>query len=368
MTPHILFAAALQAAALDPAAEWPTALHQTIPIYASSDRPLVMMRIKGGIPAPAVFDTGTTGNALDDDFAREAGLTPYRMEDVIDGSTGTVFQAPQVLLPHLSFSGTPVCGQEATVYAYDRDDEVAIVGPNMFSGRLVYLELDRQRVRVADRSVASPPPGPGRVYLNPDDEGKALPAIAVTLPSGEEISALMDSGHDSELSLPMEMMDRVPLEAPAVQIGVARSVSGERPVFQGRIRGTVKVGPLELEDPLVHFGGGDPNVGYGLLRRMTIVLDPENNLAWAVAPGPLTAAEKADFTGRFGVREVRLDGDALIYQREGGPIHALKAVGGDMFDLGETGNRLQFRRRDGRVTGFLLITPEGSFGDAPRTE
>lgn len=368
MTPHILLVVALQAVSLGPAAaECPTAIHQTIPIYAHWDRPLVIMRLNGGIPAPAVFDTGTTGNALDDDFSREAGLTPFRTETVIDGSTGTTFQAPQVRLPRLSFSGVAVCGQEATVYAYDRDDEVAIVGPNMFSGRLVYLELDRQRVRVADRSVASPPLEPGRAYLDAEDEGSALPAIAVTLPGGLEISAMLDSGHNSELSLPMELMDRVPLEAPAVQIGVARSVSGERPVLQGRILGKVKVGPLELDSPLVNFGGRDANVGYGLMRRMTIILDPENNRAWAVAPGPLAASEQAPFVGRYGVRTVRLEGDTLIYQRDERRTYVMRPVGGDMFDL-EEGSRVQFRRQDGRVTGFLLIAPDGRSVDAPRTE
>lgn len=369
MTPLILIAAALQTTAPDPAvATCPTASHQTIPIYAHWDRPLVIMRINGGMPAPAVFDTGTTGNALDDDFARETGLTPFRTETVIDGSTGTSFQAPQVRLPQLSFSGVAVCDQEATVYDYDRADEVAIVGPNMFSGRLVYLELDRQRVRVADRSVASPPPGAGRAYLDADDEGSALPAIGVTLPGGLEISAMLDSGHNSELSLPLELMDRVPLEAPAVQIGVARSVSGERPVFQGRILGTVRVGPLELESPVVHFGGQDANVGYGLMRRMTVILDPENNLAWAVAPHPVTAAEEADFVGRYGIRAIRSEGDALVFQRDNQPSYVLRPVGGDMFDVGETGTRVQFRRQNGRVTGFLLISPSGASLDAPRTE
>jgi predicted aspartyl protease len=325
------------------------------------------MRVDGRAPAPAVFDTGTTGNAVDDDFAREAGLTPFRTETVIDGSTGTRFQAPQVRLSALSFSGVMVCGQEATVYAYDRDDEVAIVGPNMFSGRLVYLELDRQRVRVIERAAASPPPEPGRSYLNPEDEGSALPAIGVTLPGGVEISAMLDSGHNSELSLPMELMDRVPLEAPAIQIGVARSVSGERPVFQGRIMGPVRVGPLELDSPVVHFGGRDANVGYGLMRRMTIVMDPENNLAWAVAPRALSPEAQADFVGRYGVRSVRQEGDALIYQRDDRPAYVMRPVGGDMFDL-EEGSRVQFRRVDGRVTGFLLIAPDGRSLDAPRTD
>lgn len=367
MLPYLL-AAALQVVGTEPAsAQCQTASHETIPIYARWDRPLVVMRVDGQAPSPAVFDTGTTGNAVDDDFARDVGMTPFRMETVIDGSTGATFQAPKVRLTQLSFSGVAVCGQEATVYAYDRDDEVAIVGPNMFSGRFVYLELDRQRVRVMDRSVATPPPEPGRLYLDHEDEGSALPAIGVTLPGGEEISAMLDSGHNSELSLPIEMMDRVPLEATPVQIGVARSVSGERPVFQGRILGTVNVGPLVLENPVVHFGGRDANVGYGLMRRMTIIMDPENNLAWAVAPRQLSVAEQADFIGRYGVRGVRLESEELIYQRDDRPAYVMQPIGGDMFDL-EEGSRVQFRRQEGRVTGFLLIAPDGRSVDVPRTE
>lgn len=369
MLTSLVVSMALQATAPKPElTACPTDDHISIPLYTRHNRALLMMRINEDLPVPAVFDTGTTGNAIDDTLANSTNLATNGTGTVIDGSTGVRFQVPKVLLPRLSFSGHEVCGQEASVYAYKRTDEVAIVGPNMFSGKLVYLELDRQRLRVVSRSVASPPLEPGRIYMHPEDDGTALPAIGIILPGGLEISAILDSGDDSGLSLPLEFVDQVPLEAPAVPVGVGRSVGGESPIYRGRIKGIVKVGPLSLENPIVDFIGHDGNVGYSLMKRMTIIMDPQKKLAWAVAAQPLTAAQAADYPGRYGMRTVRLEGTDLIYQRDEQPAYVLNPLGGDLFDIKETGDRIQFRRENGRVTGYLLITSDGGSVEVSRNK
>jgi hypothetical protein len=78
--------AAAQPAA--PAAPPATAAREgAFPIYMSSTRPLAVVRV-GGLPAPVVFDTGTTSNGLDLQFVAAAGLRQLGTSSVLDGATG----------------------------------------------------------------------------------------------------------------------------------------------------------------------------------------------------------------------------------------------------------------------------------------
>ena len=54
---------------------------QTIPLYLSTNRMLVMLRIGGIGPFPVVFDTGTDGNVLDLTLSNKLGL-PNRLTEL----------------------------------------------------------------------------------------------------------------------------------------------------------------------------------------------------------------------------------------------------------------------------------------------
>ena len=112
--------------------------------------------------------------------------------------------------------------------------------------------------------------------------------------------------------------------------------------------------------------GSHANVGFPAIRHLTIVLDPANKRSWVLDP----ASEKpmwADFTGRFGPRTIRLEHGKLVHQRDGRPVHALTYLGGDLFEIPATGDRIQFFRRDGRVVRLELITSENRISPAERT-
>jgi hypothetical protein len=75
----------------------------------------------------------------------------------------------------------------------------------------------------------------------------------------------------------------------------------------------------------------------------------------------------ADFTGRFGPRTIRLVHGKLIHQRDGRPPFALTYLGGDLFEMTATGDRIQFFRDGGRVVRLELITKENRISPANRT-
>jgi hypothetical protein len=112
--------------------------------------------------------------------------------------------------------------------------------------------------------------------------------------------------------------------------------------------------------------GAVVDVGFPVLRHLTIVLDPAKKRTWILDP----SSEKptwADYTGRFGPRTIRLEQGNLIFQRDGRPANALVYLGGDLFDMPATGDRIQFFRNEGRVVRLEVITRENRVSSSERT-
>ena len=117
------------------------------PIYMSGTRALAMIRI-GAMPVPVVFDTGTTSNALDRQFAEAIRLPQLGASSVLDGATGASFPAVSVSLVGATINGLALGDATADAYEYAGEDAVGLIGPNLFLGSLVYLELGWNRVRL----------------------------------------------------------------------------------------------------------------------------------------------------------------------------------------------------------------------------
>jgi hypothetical protein len=225
----------------------------------------------------------------------------------------------------------------------------------------VVVEAGLNRVRIVPKSSGFVPPDAGQPYDN------GLPAMDVNV-GGRRLRAHIDSGNDSPLILGGDLIKAVPMKSPPEVVAIARSALGEREVLGGQLATSAVVGPYRLEEPNVTFSakGSGANIGFPVIRHLTIVLDPASKRSWVLDP----ASERpswADFVGQFGPRKISLDGNKLIYQREGRPPFDLRYLGGDLFEMPATGDRIQFFRKDGRVVRLELITIDGSVVPAERT-
>jgi hypothetical protein len=356
--------AAAQPAA--PAAPPATAAREgAFPIYMSSTRPLAVVRV-GGLPAPVVFDTGTTSNGLDLQFVAAAGLRQLGTSSVLDGATGESFPAVSVSLEGATINGLALGDPIADAYDYSVEDAIGVIGPNLFLGSLVYLELGWNRVRLRDKGLSDAPAGPGTPYLGPPDD--SLPATDVELPGGVTARAIMDSGATFPLALPLAMVDRLPLDAPPQLVGQARSVNGEQPVYRAKLRGTVRIGPVTLADPDLEFFGNDTVVGLPILRQMIVVLDPQARRSWVLSPCTPESTPMQDYAGRYTQRTVRIENGGLVYQREGRDPFPLRCLGEDLFENPGAGDMIHFRRREGRITGFDIVSRDGRVSAVARVD
>jgi hypothetical protein len=354
----ILLLGALFAAQAVAAAGDSSSTTEIVPLYVSTTRPLAMLTIGDSAPMPVVFDTGTTENSLDATLGRRLGLKIVGRFNLVDDGSGKSVEVPTAAAPDARLSGVPLDIKVVRLPDSRSGDEVGVFGPYSFGNRYVVVEAGLNRLRIIPKDSGFVPPGPGHAYK------ENIPAAKIRI-AGKLYDAVLDTGHDGPLSLSADLVKSVPLKAPAKIVGKAVSALAEQDVLGGELVGSADIGPYSLKDPAVAFFDTVINVGFPVIRELTIVLDPADKLTWVLDP----ASEKptwSDFTGRFGPRTIRLENGKLVHQRDGRPPYALTYLGGDLFEM-PTGDRIQFFRKDGRVVRLELITKENRISPADRT-
>jgi hypothetical protein len=333
---------------------------EIVPLYVSTNRPLAMLTIGDSAPMPVVFDTGTTENSLDATLGRQIGLKVVGQFRLVDDVSKKSVVVPTAAASDARLSGVPLDIKVVRLADSHARDEAGVFGPYSFGNRYVVVEAGLNRIRIIAKDSGFVPPGPGHPYK------EDIPAAEIRI-AGKPYDAVFDTGHNAALSLPADFVKSAPLKAPAKVVGKAVSALASQDIFGGELAGPVEIGPYRLDDPSVAFFDTVINVGFPAIRHLTIVLDPANKRTWVLDP----ASEKptwADFTGRFGQRTIRLDNGKLIYQRDGGPAFDLTYLGGNLFEIQATGDRVQFFRRDGRVVRFELISRANRISEVERME
>lgn len=277
----------------------PQGKRQTLPLYLSEHRMLVMLRVGGSYPFPAVFDTGTNGNLIDAGLADALKLPNTGSSPSIDGSTGKPVAGHDTFIRGATISGVAIEDARATAFSYNEPDEVAIIGPNSFPGKLVRLEGARSRLVLLPNIPEFLPGCTPFHYLG--DKGAALPSAVVEV-GGFKVTAILDSGNDAALILPMEWAKTLPLESAPKQIGFAVSAAGKQPILSAQLNGVLTIGSVSLSHPEIRFmEGGRPNVGLPLLRTLTLVMDPSGQKDWVLpseAKGTSCTATPPGSTGK----------------------------------------------------------------------
>jgi hypothetical protein len=340
-------------------AEAAPATSEIVPLYVSTNRPLTMLTIGDSAPMPVVFDTGTTENILDAELGKRSGLKVVGHFKLVDDASKKSVDVPTAAVADARLSGVPLDIEIVRLADARSGDEVGVFGPYSFGNRYVVVEAGLNRLRIIPKDSGFVPPGPGHAYK------EDIPAAEIRI-AGKSYDAVLDTGHDSALSLPAAAVQSFSLKAPAKIVGKAVSALAEQDVFGGELAGSVDIGPYRVSDPAVAFFDTVINVGFPVIRELTIVLDPAKKLSWVLDP----AKEKpawSDFTGRFGQRAIRLEDGKLVYQRDGRPAYEMTYIGGDLFEVPGTGDRVQFFRRDGRVIRFELITKDNRISASERT-
>ena len=248
-------------------------------LFQSRNRVLVMVRIGNGDLVPMVFDTGSDGHSIDRSLTRRLRLKRVGDAREIDGTTGKERTLPSVAIRDVALGGLRVGTINAVSLDMDRDDAMGIISSEIFTGSLLYLDLANDRATLVPRGTAPPQSGPATPYV------RGIPSVDLVMPDGSTLPAHFDTGYNGALSLPIAMMGKVPLVEPAKVVGRFKSINTEGPVYGGRIRGTIRIGPVVLDNPDVTFLGDLANIGLPVIRQVTLVIDAAADRNWVLASG-----------------------------------------------------------------------------------
>lgn len=252
-----------------------------IALDMSGPRPTAWLSILDAAPVKVIFDTGAGGSVLTSALGRRHNLPDQGEVQIASPGSESTIPAYITTLPRARLGEVDISGQRAVVgdLGVPLEGISGVMNPNFFRGSLVRFELKASRVVVVPKLMATMPTG----VTTPYHGDHPLPSIEVDI-AGVKMYAHLDTGSGRGLSLPLEMVQRFKLKGPLVPGKPVKMAGGERDAFDGRIDGVVVIGPLRLIDPEVTFIARFTyaNVGFSLLKGLTVVLDPAERRSWVM--------------------------------------------------------------------------------------
>ncbi len=226
-----------------------------------------------------LLDTGTDRTLLDLAAVRVLGLHAEGTETVVTATGAAVPATRLQRLPWLRIGGVQFFDIDAIGLDLSALREhgglpiVGIAGCDLFRQCLVELDYPARAARVLPQSSA--PSSGGHRFA------ERSPWVTLDV-AGTSIRALVDSGFQQAIALPPGTA--LPwLRAPASD-GDLAAIDGIAAKSIARLRGSVRLGDLEWQDPAVVLVPGTPKIGTGLLRRCVVLLDAAAGRIW-IEPG-----------------------------------------------------------------------------------
>jgi hypothetical protein len=258
-----------------------------LPLTFSGGRPVVEVRLNGKGPYRFYFDTGASGPVMSQRVSKELGLKVIGVAGVKSGGDGPEakpIQADIVDLHTIDFGSVKLLS--VRMVAMDRaklggeDAPVGVLSPAMFRGHLenqgclVAVDYARKELRI--RPGALPQPDNKTVFAY--QPGMPIPSLKVRI-AEQEIETHLDAGSGDWFTLPNRFGDTLPLEGKAVDTKQkAGSVSGQFPVREGKLKGSLAFGKFSYKNPTLRFSDvvRTGNIGSKLLERFVVTVDAKN--------------------------------------------------------------------------------------------
>jgi len=288
----------------------------TEPIEFRGGHPVVAVILDGKGPYRFILDTGAHGSVIDAAVAAELKLESLGDTELNSPLGEKGIPSRMVRIGRLDMGDAHVTGARAATMdlagLFRSKDVAGILSPNALQGCLVKLDYPSSTVTVTKGSL--PPADGSRIFEFPADAD--LPEITLSV-AGKEIRSHVDSGSSGGISLPSSWADKLPLEAPPVEIHRARTVDKEFVILGATLKGDVKLGGYTLRNPRVSFSELPMgNVGFEFLKNFSVTLDVsqhrllfdrgEEAATWTPSAPPATAlassAVPSPAPRRYGIR------------------------------------------------------------------
>ncbi len=277
-----------------PGADLPRTDAVVVPLEFSAGRPSIELLIDGKGPYRLLFDTGSGAElVLDREVSDALGLKPTGTRRIGDPNSPAAIEARVVGVTRVEVGGLVI--RDVQAITWDRhgmgpaDVPQGVVGLSLFGARLVTLDYPAKKLILESGAL---PESDGRtVFKASFDDG--IPSLPIDV-AGTTLRAHLDSGSTGFIGLPNDLASKLPLDAPPVRVGRARTASGDYSVTEARLEGYLSVAGIVLERPKVHFVNLPiGNLGSDLLRSLIVTIDRKNERVRLVSSGrPIEASKR----------------------------------------------------------------------------
>jgi len=264
----------------------PAPAPNVVPMEFDAGRPMLELRLNGKGPFRFLFDTGSgAGLIVDDDLAVELGLKSTGTRRIGDPNSPAAIEAKVATVARVALGGLTLRNVESIFWKRESlgmpGSPRGVVGLGLFGSRVVTLDYPGAKFIVEPGGL---PEVDGRTVLKASFSD-GIPSIPIDV-AGVAYDAHLDSGSTGFLGLPLAAAKELPLEAPPVKVGRARTASGDYSVSEARLQGYVRMGEILLEGPKLRFVDlPNANIGSDLLRTMVVSVDSKNARVRLVASG-----------------------------------------------------------------------------------
>ena len=256
-----------------------------VPLDLTGPRPTAQLRIGENPAVTAIFDTGAAASVVRRGYADQIHM-PDEGPAQASGPNGTPIQGYRTTIAEgrlgdAHFSNALAVALEIPLPLPGID---AVISPAVFAGRLVRINFAANVAEILPKTDANIPTGQSDAYTGENGHGRIrrVPSVRVELPGGEIVRAMGDTGAAAGLRLPINMADSLPFAGPLTPRDPVRRIGSTLPAHTAQLQGSVRVGPIVLENPEIVFVEGEyePLVGADVLRQGVFVLDPEEFRSW----------------------------------------------------------------------------------------
>ena len=258
-----------------------------VPMRFRGSQPAVEVMVNGQGPFLFAIDTGGAGEArVNADLAKKLKLETIGKVEGGDGSGRTPRTMDLVRLNSLTFSGAEFHSVTAAVRDYNPSgsrlphiDGILCFG--LFAEFTLTLDYPAKQVRVGKTAL----PKLGNDSVLPFEIEEGVPVVEVKLPQGS-VRAHFDTGNTGGFHLPKALAETEPLDRTPKAVGKAKTISGEFPIEQAVLNGSMRIGELRFDRPVVTFSTvfRHANVGSGVFKNLSLAFDQPNRRLRLVRP------------------------------------------------------------------------------------
>ncbi len=346
----------------------------TIPLDISTQRPILELMLNNKGPYRFIFDTGSSGNVIDEELATNLALDVIGEDPLRVPGSDNKLMSKRVKVLEVAFPGTGISeGAIMNTMAIRKLVSVdGILSPIFFSNYLLTMDYPNSKLILtsaelskADKDVT-------------DFIQKARVINLDVLIDGNKLEAHLDSGNPGGFDIPFDLKGKLTFKKEPTEAGVINTPVASFKKWKATLDGEIKIGSVIYKNPEVNLVEGFPyvNLGYQLLKDLRTTIDRKNSLIkfekLASVIGKTEKedlqSEKNDFTGWYGghERKIFVENGEMFLQRGNAPKLKLVKIKEDKYEMvfhmpvrNELPNVRFERNSSHKVTGLTFVFKDG---------